>query len=85
MRVLRGLTDEWVDVPDGADPVVRGKVVFLGLVNAGLADMRQAPAGLVDLSAGPAPAIRWQRKITSAGRAARGVTSWKAKSMDPSL
>ncbi|MER9506027.1 hypothetical protein [Mesorhizobium sp. M0579] len=78
MRFLRSLTDEWVDTPDGADPIERDEVVFLGLVNLGLADMRQAPAGEVDLSAGPAPVIRWQRRITSAGRAERKAAGWKA-------
>ncbi|ESZ63771.1 hypothetical protein NL532_00045 [Mesorhizobium sp. C120A] len=71
MRILRGLTDEWVDVPDGADTVERGEVIFLGLVKLGLADIRQAPAG-----------AGWQRKITSAGRAERKAAGWKARPLD---
>lgn len=63
MRVLRGLSDDWTDAP--ADGL--GKV-FMALVDAGLADMRQGNC--------------WQRRITSAGRAARGASSWKARSLD---
>lgn len=59
-RTLRRLSDDWTDAPDeGLDKI------FMGLVDAGLADMRQAPG--------------WQRRRTSAGRAAIGLASWKAR------
>lgn len=64
MRVLRGLSDDWTDA--GADGL--GKV-FMGLVDLGLADMKQA--GEI-----------WQRRITSAGRAERKAAGWKARSLD---
>lgn len=63
MRVLRGLSDDWTDAP----PDGLGKV-FMGLVDAGLADMRQAHC--------------WQRRITSAGRAARKAAGWTARPLD---